>query len=95
MRGLQLGHSTVIREVDPTDSVCPKFPSTLATSLECKATVHCMGQSMSGMEVLPCQMYMITTSPAPSAMSALDLWSTLYQRGITAPQVGHLSTVDT
>ena len=30
-----------------------------------------------------------------AVMSALDLWSTLYQRGITALQVGRLSTVDT
>ena len=46
-RGLQQGRSTVTREVDPTDSVCQNFPSTPATSQECKALVHCTGQSMS------------------------------------------------
>ena len=31
MRGLQQGHTSVTREVDPTDSVCPKIPSTPGT----------------------------------------------------------------
>ena len=92
MRGLQLGHATIRREVDPTDSVCPKFPSTPATNRECKATVHCVGQSTSWVEGLPCQVYTITTFHVLSAMSALDLWSTLYQRGTSALLVGHSST---
>ena len=60
-----------------------------------EATAHCMGQSMSCMEALPCQTCMSTMFLVSSAVSALDLWSTLYQRGITALLVGHWSTVDT
>ena len=82
-------------EVDPTDSVCRKFPSTPVTDQEYRATVHCMGQSMRWEEALPCQIYTTTMSLVPYAMSALDLWSTLYQRGMTALQVGHSSTKDT
>ena len=95
MRGLQQGHTMEQGEVDPTDSVCQKFPSTPVTIQECKATVHCMGQSITCTEALPCQMYMTTMSLVPYAMSAVDLWSTLYQRGMTALQVGHSSTKDT
>ena len=95
MRGLQQEVYTVSREVGPTDSACLEFPSIPATTLECKATVHCMGQSTSWVEVLPYQMYINITFHVLSAMSALDLWSTLYQRRITVLPIGHLSTVDT
>ena len=95
MRGLQLEHTIQQGEVDPTDYVCRKIPSTPVTDQEYKATVHCMGQSISCKEALPCEMYITTMPLVPSAMSALDLRSTLYQRGMTALQVGHLSTKDT
>ena len=95
MMELQQGHTTVTREVDPTDSVCLKFPSTPVTIQEYKVLVHCTGQSISYKEALPCQMYISTTSLVPSATSALDLWSTLYQRGMTALQAGHSNTRDT
>ena len=73
----------------------PKVSSTPTTNQECKTTVHYTGQSMSSMEALPFQVYVITTFLVLSAVSALDLWSTLYQPGITVLLVGHWNTVDT
>ena len=46
MKDLQEEQTIGEREVDLTDSACPKLPSTPTTNLECKTTVHCMGQSI-------------------------------------------------
>ena len=70
----------------------PKFPkySNYQPGVQGNSPLHGSEYELTGGS-----MCINTTFHAPSAVSALDLWSTLYQRGITVLQVGHWSTVDT